>query len=197
MGRLFATEQRQRGGIARRDRDACGIPPRGIRRFGRNENGATAVEFAVIALPFFALLYGILQVSLLYMAQEVLETGVYEAARLVRTGQVQAGGMDEDDIRKAICGNTSGLVPDCEDDLVLDVRSFRTFQAVSLPPPLDSKGELNESTSFSPGAGGEVVIFRAFYAYSLPIPDGVTGLANMSDGRRLLAASASFRNEPF
>lgn len=197
MGRLISEENGQRSRIARRNRALGRLLPRRIRRFGRNEGGATAVEFGMIALPFFALLYGIMQVSLLYMAQEVLETGVHEAARLIRTGQAQAGGMDEAALRNLICANTSGLIPNCQGDLVLDVRSFPTFQAVALPPPLDGAGEINGATAFNPGVGSEVVIFRAFYAYSLPIPDGMTGLANMSAGRRLLAASASFRNEPF
>ncbi len=197
MGRFSTAENCQRSRIARRNRRLCKILPRRINRLRRNEDGATAVEFGLIALPFFALLYGIMQVSLLYMAQEVLETGVHEAARLIRTGQAQANGQDEAALRTLICANTSGLIPNCQSDLILDVRSFPTFQAVALPPPLGGDGEINNATSFSPGVGSEVVIFRAFYAYSLPIPDGITGLSNMTAGRRLLAASASFRNEPF
>ena len=51
--------------------------------------GATAVEFALVAAPFFALLIAILQTALIFLAQQVLQTATTEAARLVMTGQAQ------------------------------------------------------------------------------------------------------------
>ncbi len=167
-----------------------------LRRFRSSRDGAAAVEFGIVAAPFFALLMGIFQVTIVYFAQSMLETGVAEAARLIRTGQAQTSGMDEAAIRTAICDNVYAFI-DCSNGLVVDVRSFPSFTDVDVPDPLDGDGEIDESTSFSPGAGSEVVVFRAFYAFDLPIPDGITGLSNMTGGRRLLAASASFRNEPF
>ena len=62
-----------------------------LRRFRRDHKGAAAVEFGIIAAPFFALLMGIFQVTVIYFAQSMMETGVAEAARMVRTGQVQTG----------------------------------------------------------------------------------------------------------
>lgn len=173
-----------------------GFLPRKTKRFRTDEDGATAVEFAMIAAPFFALVYGVMQISFLYLAQETLETGVYAAARMVRTGQAQSSGMDEAAMRTLICSNVT-MISDCQSKLVLDMRAFGDFGSVALPPALDASGEIDAGTSFNPGTGGEVVILRAFYAYSMPVPDTVTGMANMSGGRRLIAASTSFRNEPF
>jgi Flp pilus assembly protein TadG len=149
----------------------------------------------MIATPFLATLYAILQVSLLYFAESMLETGVAEAARMIRTGQAQSAGMSENEIRALICGHLAGLVK-CDGNLVVDVRAFPSFEDVAVPPAIGADGELAAGT-FNAGVGSEVVIFRAFYAYKLPIPDTVTGLSNMSGGRRLMAASAAFRNEPF
>jgi len=36
------------------------------KRFKKNDDGATAVEFAFVALPFFALLFGIMEPTLLW-----------------------------------------------------------------------------------------------------------------------------------
>lgn len=166
-----------------------------LRRFVRARRGATAIEFAIVAAPFFATLYAIFQVTFLFFAQCMLETGVAEAARLIRTGQAQSAGLGENEIRQLVCNHVYGFL-DCESGLVVDVRSFPSFEDVNLPPPLDADGEIAAGT-FNSGGGSEVVIFRVFYAYDLPIPDTITGLSNMSGGRRLMAASASFRNEPF
>lgn len=184
------------GGGGRTGQDRNSLRRRSVwGRFRRSRDGATAVEFAMIATPFLATLYAILQVSLLYFAESMLETGVAEAARMIRTGQAQSAGMSENEIRALICGHLAGLVK-CDGNLVVDVRAFPSFEDVAVPPAIGADGELAAGT-FNAGVGSEVVIFRAFYAYKLPIPDTVTGLSNMSGGRRLMAASAAFRNEPF
>jgi Flp pilus assembly protein TadG len=164
-------------------------------RFLRSRDGATAVEFALVAAPFFVTLYAIVQVSLLYYAEAMLETGVAAAARMIRTGQAQSAGMTENEIRTLVCDRVFGLI-NCSEGLVIDVRAFPSFEDVALPPPIGGDGELAPGT-YNAGVGSEVVIFRVFYSYKLPIPDTVTGLSNMSGGRRLMAASAAFRNEPF
>jgi Flp pilus assembly protein TadG len=149
----------------------------------------------MVAAPFFVTLYAIVQVSLLYYAESMLETGVAAAARMIRTGQAQSAGMGETEIRALVCSRVFGLI-NCNEGLVVDVRAFPSFEDVAVPPPIGGDGELAAGT-FNAGSGSEVVIFRVFYSYKLPIPDTVTGLSNMSGGRRLMAASAAFRNEPF
>ena len=57
--------------------------------FIRDSKGATAVEFALIATPFLALIAGLIQVFLLFFAQSVLENAVRASARQILTGQVQ------------------------------------------------------------------------------------------------------------
>ena len=47
------------------------------------------VEFAVIAIPFFTLIIGIIEVGLIFWAGYELENATAAAARLVRTGQAQ------------------------------------------------------------------------------------------------------------
>jgi hypothetical protein len=52
--------------------------------------------------------------------------------------------------------------------------------------------------AYEPGEASYVVIFRAFYEWNITakLPKEI-GLSNMSNGNRLLAATAVFRNEPF
>src|SRR5690606_1551422 len=115
------------------------------RRFGRAREGATAIEFAMVALPFMITLYAIIQISLLYFAESMLETGVAEAARMIRTGQAQADAMDEAAIRTLVCSHVFGLI-DCDEGLVVDVRAFPSFEDVAVPPPVGGDGEIAAGT---------------------------------------------------
>ena len=53
----------------------------------RAREGAAAVEFAMVALPFFVLLYSLIELGLVFMIDAVAENAVVDATRLVRTGQ--------------------------------------------------------------------------------------------------------------
>ena len=57
--------------------------------FIKDKKGATAVEFALIATPFSAIIAALSQVFLLFFAQSLLENAVRASARQILTGQVQ------------------------------------------------------------------------------------------------------------
>ena len=61
-----------------------------LRRVLRNEDGATAVEFALIAAPFFFLLFAMLEVAAVFFTGTVLENAVLEAARQLRLHRLEA-----------------------------------------------------------------------------------------------------------
>lgn len=170
--------------------------PRGLlRRLHDDRSGATALEFAIIATPFFALMLALIEVSLVFFANFTLENAVDQAGRMIRTGQVQQQGFSEAQFRQAICDNAT-VVFDCMAGLKLDVVKFDDFSGVNLPDPLDADGELRTDFGFDPGVGGSVVVVRAFYEWDL-IANLPGGLGNTPSGGRLLMATAAFRNEPF
>jgi Flp pilus assembly protein TadG len=57
-----------------------------LRRFRRNRRGSAAVEFALVAPVFFALLFAIIETSIVFFAGQVLETITQDAARTILTG---------------------------------------------------------------------------------------------------------------
>lgn len=166
-----------------------------IRRLRKDESGVTAIEFGLVAAPFFALMVAIIEVALVFFANFSLENGVDQAARLIRTGQAQQQGFSAAQFKQSICENVS-VLSDCDGGLKLDVQRFDSFTGVSLDDPLTGDGELRDDFGFDAGVGGDVVVVRAFYEWSL-IADLPGGLGNMPSGGRLLAAVAAFRNEPF
>jgi len=163
-----------------------------------DKRGVAAIEFAMIAIPFFLLIFGMLEVCVLFIMASILDHGVNEAARAVRTGQMQAAGATANDFRVAICGELFDMLYDCENRLKIDVRTFDNFGATAAPDVITPAGELDDSGfGFDPGGRDSIVVVRAFYEWDLFVPGLTKPLANLSDGRRLLQSTAAFRNEPF
>src|SRR4051794_38395839 len=68
-----------------------------LRRFRRNRRGSAAVEFALVAPVFFALLFAIIETAIVFFAGQVLETGVQDSSRLIYTSQsVTAANFKQD-----------------------------------------------------------------------------------------------------
>ncbi len=70
------------------------------KEFARSCKGATAVEFALVAAPFIALLMALVQTGLVFFAERVLDETVEEASRIIMTGQAQSGGLNSGTIRQ-------------------------------------------------------------------------------------------------
>lgn len=176
------------------------VPPAILRvvaaRFIKAREGSAAVEFAFIAAPFFLIIFATLEVALFFLGAAVIENGVAEAARDIRTGRVQTAGQTEADFRAAICQRIDAIA-DCS-RLRVDVRTFENFSDSTFDSPLDADGEIDDTDfRFEPGGAGDVVVVRAFYDWPLFAPGMVSGMSNMANNRRLVSATTAFRNEPF
>lgn len=167
-----------------------------LKNLRKNENGFTAVEFAMVVGPFIALLFGIIEVALVYFATFTLENAVEQAARMIRTGQIQMGGFSASAFKTKVCDQAAGFM-DCN-KLRVDVRSFGTFGGVTPPNAFDANGNLKANfEQFSAGNGGDVVLVTVYYEWDLVAKIPGVGLGNMPSGARLIQASVAFKNEPF
>lgn len=169
---------------------------RTIGRFRRAQQGSAAVEFAMLAIPFFLLLYAVIDTSLVYFATQTLENGVATAARQIKTGQAQAANMTQQQFRTLICNQITMLLA-CDARLGIDVRKFTSFSNVALPAALDQNGNLTGNYQFNMGVAGDIVVVRAFYAWPVLTPTFGQSLVNMNGNARLLTAAMAFKNEPF
>lgn len=167
-----------------------------IGAFAVDRSGASTLEFALVAVPFLLLIFAVIEVGLVYFANFTLENVVSRGARLIRTGQVQTQQFSADQFKTQVC-KSLGAPLSCA-DLKLDVRKFTDFSSAELTNPVDGRGNLKSNFSYEPGLGGDIVVVRAFYEWTLAakLPKEV-GLSNMANGNRLLVATAAFRNEPF
>ncbi|MGI9482585.1 MAG: TadE/TadG family type IV pilus assembly protein [Hyphomicrobiales bacterium] len=55
------------------------------RRFIKSKDSTAALEFGLVATPFFLLLIPIIEVAMVIFTSLVLENGVIEASRQIRT----------------------------------------------------------------------------------------------------------------
>src|SRR5580692_11061790 len=123
-----------------------------FRRFRRNRRGSAAVEFALVAPVFFALLFAIIETAIMFFASQVLETITQNSARQVLTGQAQGAGYTgwsnfRDNI---VCAQIPALFT-CA-NIGVDVEKFSSFQTVVLPNHIDANGNFDPSTlSYNPG----------------------------------------------
>ena len=67
-----------------------------IRRLRKNERGAAMIEFALIAIMFFTLLFGIIEFGWIFNGYITLEAAAKEGARLAVVG------ASDEDIKKAV-----------------------------------------------------------------------------------------------
>jgi Flp pilus assembly protein TadG len=169
---------------------------RATRTFLKDESGANAVEFALIAGPFLVLLVGLLEVCMIFIVTTTLEHGAAEATRQIRTGELQNAGASAEAFKTIVCDNTFGLL-DCDDQLKVDVRVFDTFGNTSGNDPL-ADGELtDDDMAFDAGEGSDIILARVYYEWNIITPVLGRAMANMGTDKRLLQASVAFRNEPF
>jgi len=176
----------------------CGLA-RVTRRFTRDQSGATAVEFGIVALPFFALLFAILETAMAFFAAEMLDTAVSNAARLVRTGQAQQQSLTAANFKNQICSELTYLF-NCQAGLYVDVETYANFSSIPITSNtvMDTNGNLKTTGySYLPGHGGDIVAVRAFYEWPVFVNKLGNNLSDLADGNHLLAATAVFRNEPF
>jgi Flp pilus assembly protein TadG len=171
-----------------------------IKRMRHDEKGVTAVEFALIAAPFFALIIALLETALVHMTTLDLENAVKDASRQIRTGQAQEASLSAEQFKDLVCAKTV-LIPSCKanPDLLVDVRSYDNFESIEIDPSdlYDEDGNFTGGSDFNMGAGLKVVVIRTYYRMKLLAQIPTIGLANAGPNHRMIDAVTVFRNEPF
>jgi Flp pilus assembly protein TadG len=146
----------------------------------KDEEGAAAVEFAIVALPFFALVIAVMEIGIFFFASRFLEDGVYNASRLALTGRLGTGSSCTD-FSNAIRNNIGVWFDNSR--VVINVRVLTSFSdagsALTMTGP-----------SCSMGTPGQTLLIEARYPYPFVgfrfTPNG----ARLGADRMLTAATA-------
>jgi Flp pilus assembly protein TadG len=168
-----------------------------VRHFARAQDAATAVEFALVAAPFLALVFAILETALVFFAGQTLEAAATDSARLIMTGQAQTAGFTKDDFKNAVCNRLAGGLFDCTNGVYVDVKTYTSFTAINTAPPV-TNGQLDTSNlTYVPGGPGDIVVVRLYYKWPIYVSMFNSNLSNLNGNQRLLVATSVFRNEPY
>jgi Flp pilus assembly protein TadG len=172
------------------------IRGRALRRFARGVDGAAAVEFALVATPFIALTFAILETALVFFAGQTLEAAAADSARLIMTGQAQTQGFSQADFKTQVCSRIYGLF-DCTNGVYVDVKTYSSFSAISTASPV-TNGQLNTgSMTYTPGGPGDITVVSLYYQWPIYVSLLGDNLSNLSGNNRLLVATSVFRVEPY
>ncbi|MBV8696283.1 MAG: pilus assembly protein [Bradyrhizobium sp.] len=164
----------------------------------RADGGATAVEFALVAAPFIALLVAILQTMVVFFAQRLLDEVVSQASRTILTGQAQTSGLTQSQFTSWVCQKTVILFT-CANYMV-NVTSYSSFSAASTATPtltFDSSGNVSNTWNYSLGSPGDIVVVQVLYQWPIILGPLGFNLSNLANGNRLLVSSNVFKREPY
>ena len=168
--------------------------PKVVRRFAKKDDGATVIEFAMLAGPFFLLLMAIIESSLLFFAGQLLESSVDDVARKVRTGQLKDVASAAA-FRTEVCKDVKVLF-DCN-DLNIDMQVVATYADLGdMPGPAD--GEIDpDDFSYTQAGPKQIVMITVVTEWPVFTNYFQSALSDLDNNNAVLTAVAAFKTEPF
>lgn len=141
-----------------------------LRKWTRRDDGSAAVEFALLTLPLYTLILGIVETSLYFTSGMVLEGASADAGRMIRTGQVQMAANPQDLFEEALCDNAVAML-DCTklQYEVIHVAPNTFTNAETYESQFDAEGNLIPGP-FETGNSNDVVLIRTAYRYEFLTP---------------------------
>ncbi|WP_340118016.1 TadE/TadG family type IV pilus assembly protein [Pelagibius sp. 7325] len=159
----------------------------------RDQNGNVLIEFALVTPLFVLLIVGTLEVSVMFFTSSVIEGATVEAARQIRTGQVQESGDPITTFQNRLCDSLFNVI-DCS-EVKFNVKTFSSFGEVSMPIEIDEDGEI-VNNGFTPGESGAVTVVRSLYRWEFMTPL-ISNLMPVGLGGHLIVSTVAFQNEPY
>ncbi|QPC94941.1 TadE/TadG family type IV pilus assembly protein [Mesorhizobium sp. INR15] len=170
-------------------------------RFLRDKKGSTALEFALLALPFALLVFAILESCISFAGQEVMANVTDDIARQLRTGQIRQADATPDKLGPLICGKLIIVPTDCTTSLVVDLHEYQTFAdaatasfTITNKALVISQGTNAQDFSGKPEARN---MLRVFYKWPVMTDFMAASMANLAGGKTLHFASVTWQAEPY
>lgn len=177
--------------------------------FRADRRGATAVEFALVALPFLTILAAILETVFTIWATQNLDFALQRAVRPILTGAFQTANAGQTDpaailsaLKTNLCGSGSGAgvtIFDCQ-NVKLDVYVSASFAAGSSPSAFNAQTQnwnSSAGTQYTCPQAGSIVVVSAAVKFPVFFSFLKLNSQTFSDGSRLMQSIAVFRTEPF
>ncbi len=172
--------------------------------FFSDKRGSTALEFAMLAIPFALLVFAILESCISFAGQEVMANVTDDVARQLRTGQLQQNNVTEASIKQLICSRLEIIVAkDCP-GLFVDLREYPSFAdaatagfQISGDQILLTQAGSSKTFTVAPGLAESINMLRVFYKWPVMTDLLAKQMQSFDDGTTLHFASVTWQNEPF
>lgn len=181
-----------------------------LARFFRDRRGSTAMEFALLAIPFALLVFAILESCISFAGQEIMANATDDIARQLRTGQLRTATVTDASIKKLICDKLAIMIAsNCPGSgtsatLLVDLREYATFADAAQAGFKIQNGDIvltqgTATTNFTvaPGLAESKNMLRVFYKWPVLTDFLAQSMANLKGGNTLHFASVTWQNEPF
>ncbi|MCH4548651.1 MULTISPECIES: TadE/TadG family type IV pilus assembly protein [Rhizobium] len=189
-----------------------------FRALARSREGAAAIEFALLAIPYFLVIFAILETFVAFAAEELVSNAVDTMSRRMRTGQItynlgRTTDMNQAQFRQAFCDEISILIRCSTTEvatpskLYLDVQTFSTFSAIPTTIPkvsTDKYADINTAAfKYAPGGAGTINMLRAYYRWEItadlvrPYITTIRPSDASMPSQYLIVGTAAFQNEQY
>jgi Flp pilus assembly protein TadG len=184
----------------------------------RDRDGAAALEFALLAVPFMLLIFATFETFFAFAGEQLMANAVETMARKIRTGEITFGQGKPTDVTEAefrqlfcdeisilsMCSSTEATTPE---KLYLDVRTFTSFADMPREVPkltADQFSDLDTSDfAFSPGGANSKNFLRAYYRWQIMTDIMRPYITNIRPANKpiptdfLIVQTSTFENEDY
>jgi Flp pilus assembly protein TadG len=167
------------------------------RRRRNSREGSAAIEFAFVAIPFFLMIFSILELGIVFVLDSTIENAAIDTSRLIRTGQAQTKGLNQASFKSEFCSRMVVFENDCAARTTVDVRVIPQFNVNNVPDPISDDAIDPSKTTYDGGKAGDLVLVRIWYEHPLFTPFLSQSVSRIGPGKVLLGSATAFRNEPF
>ncbi|EMS36611.1 hypothetical protein G653_00150 [Candidatus Liberibacter americanus PW_SP] len=185
---------------------------KGIKHSIMVSEGSVAIEFSILAFPYFFVVFAILEICICFSAQQLFDNASYTISRQIRTGELNKDNSSIRNIRSLFCREVRYLIscsstePQKVRDLYIDVKKINSLGDIPRDIPrlgTNVDAPINDvGFGFNPGDPGSYNVFRAFYHWPVFSNFMIKYLAAVKHPDKktsdyLMASVVVFKNELF
>ncbi len=186
-----------------------------LARFARSRKGATALEFAMVSVPFLGLLCAIFETAFVFFVHEAFDASVLNAARQVLVNSASGATSASSFVTTYLKPSLPSFIDYTQ--VVLNINAYPISQPGAYSPAITQAWYNNPSQqNYNLGNPTDVIVFQAFYPMPIYLSvltatgangRGIGNLFGQAGGSVVNAPSGSglvhaifttvvFRNEP-
>ena len=191
---------------------------RSLLHLRRDREGAAALEFAILAVPFLLMIFATFETFFAFAGEQILANAVDTMSRKIRTGEITFGqgkptDKTEAEFRQLFCDEIAVLNMCSPTEAVtaeklhLDVRTFASFADMPREVPKVSTADYSDldatDFTFAPGGPKSKNMLRAYYRWQIMTDLMRPYITNIRPAGKpvptdfLIVQTAAFENEDY